>query len=312
MIANGSSFWDRNNLIAALPSKTFGSTLKLILYVLNHFCGHQREHCWPSIATLSKATGATDRCVQQNLAKLVKLGVVEITGGGGRHKVNTYRLIPHALARRSGNPEPKTLFPQNPEPGSANPGNTFPEPDSLNPLPNPERGDSFTETGAGNPEAPSPQHSGSIEEPANNSHVVHRSETPGESHSHGNPGAPAPEGLDWKHLTDDDVRRIVRTEDAAAFRSLDQLGQKLWGWNSGAIFERQRAALWRSAVRKAKQSGGSPAALLKSALRTQSLGYACNDDDDWARIFLATRSGPISRYTPRLKEPDATGITSTL
>ena len=124
------------------------------------------------------------------------------------------------------------------------------------------------------------------------------------------------------NLTDDDVLRIVRERNLAAFEFLDNEGLTAFegrgAWIRTDAMKRKRAAMWHSAVnypntkagQKAAAAGkkNSAAGLLKSYLRSGKCSL--NDaDEDWAASFLKRRQvSPPSAVDETKPEPETASI----
>ena len=92
-----------------------------LAYIIGQHINRETGEAWPTQMTLANMTGATDRGIRKQLAKLNSSGHLLITSGGGRHVANRYRI---ALNTRNGgslfagkNTEPEFLF-SNEKPGT--------------------------------------------------------------------------------------------------------------------------------------------------------------------------------------------------
>ncbi len=62
---------------------------KLVLLILAHHMNHKTGRCFPSVATMARESGLSDRGVRLAVARLAKLGLVELRGSTTRRH---YRL----------------------------------------------------------------------------------------------------------------------------------------------------------------------------------------------------------------------------
>lgn len=67
-----------------------GGNLLLLLALADY--ANDRGECWPSVETLARKARVTDRHARRILRELVDAGEIEIKEGGGRNRVNLYRI----------------------------------------------------------------------------------------------------------------------------------------------------------------------------------------------------------------------------
>lgn len=67
-----------------------GGNLLLLLALADY--ANDRGECWPSVDTLARKARVTDRHARRILRELVDAGEIEIREGGGRNRVNVYRI----------------------------------------------------------------------------------------------------------------------------------------------------------------------------------------------------------------------------
>jgi DNA-binding transcriptional MocR family regulator len=64
-----------------------------LAFWLSQSINRKTGDAWPSIATLARLTGTTDRTVQRLIRQLCERGHLVMQPGGGRHKPNHYRFM---------------------------------------------------------------------------------------------------------------------------------------------------------------------------------------------------------------------------
>lgn len=69
------------------------SAEKFVLLVLAQHCEHDGTNAWPSVKTISKKTGLSERTVQRSLRSLVKSGQVAIQSEATITKPRVYKLV---------------------------------------------------------------------------------------------------------------------------------------------------------------------------------------------------------------------------
>jgi len=111
---------------------------KLLLISLADYCGAERD-CWPSMKTIAKRSGCTERYARQVVSELEKLGYISIRPNQGPRRVNVYVLSPaetwDTLGLGDTEPQdtPEAQFPIGGNPSSGIPRN----PSSANPSSDP-------------------------------------------------------------------------------------------------------------------------------------------------------------------------------
>lgn len=85
---NGSWFWV-NNAVLACPH--INATDKVVYSALCTFAGF--EEIRPSFKTLAKRASVGERVAKRSIKKLIEVGFVEKTQGGGRGRANVYNLL---------------------------------------------------------------------------------------------------------------------------------------------------------------------------------------------------------------------------
>lgn len=110
------------------------------------------------------------------------------------------------------------------------------------------------------------------------------------THEHG-----ALNSFQWKALSDQEVRRVVRDRDLTAFLNWDESGLSCFRWPRSDVARIHRAAFWhRAAVKKIHgRSIDSPAAYLVARMKDSDVTKLENDDYDWARLFLKNAGTPV-------------------
>jgi len=68
----------------AMAQPTGNAAAKLVLLILAHHRNHKTGQCYPSIATIARESGLSDRGVRNAIARLVKLKLVELRGSRTR------------------------------------------------------------------------------------------------------------------------------------------------------------------------------------------------------------------------------------
>jgi hypothetical protein len=86
-------------------------TQLLVLLALADFANDE-GHCWPSMATIAKKARLTDRGARKVVRQLEADGWLEVRTGSGRHRCNVYTV---KTEPKTGNEEPRTGFPAEPE-----------------------------------------------------------------------------------------------------------------------------------------------------------------------------------------------------
>jgi len=83
---------------------------------------------WPSLATIARVAGVTERCTSKSVARLVEVGLLQRQSGGGRGRSNTYRMVadpppgnPERTCSRFTGPETLNAKALNPEQRDINP-----------------------------------------------------------------------------------------------------------------------------------------------------------------------------------------------
>lgn len=114
--------------LGLVSRSTLNAGEKALLHAMIEWWNPVSGELWPSVASLSQATGFSDRGVQRILRRLVVAGVVELvaTTRGGTGRTNRYRLHLDRLTPRQANPvrrSPSTRRdpPANPDQRSAGP-----------------------------------------------------------------------------------------------------------------------------------------------------------------------------------------------
>ena len=75
-------------------SPAAGNELLLLLAIADN-ADDSGGNAWPSIGTLAAKTRLSDRTVQRLVSSLVRLGLLQVTMGAGRHGTNLYRVVIH-------------------------------------------------------------------------------------------------------------------------------------------------------------------------------------------------------------------------
>lgn len=113
---------------AIFDSKTLGPTERLVMLALADHADDEGK-CYPSIQRLKERTGLSERAVQTNVKKLVDLGYLSVSIGGGKGNANLYFVSPNPAA---GAPRTKCTpaadAPQTPQQVRPNPAADAPEP----------------------------------------------------------------------------------------------------------------------------------------------------------------------------------------
>lgn len=91
----------------ASPECALSSTARLVALTLSLHMNERGASCFPSVATLAKETGLSDRSVQKSIALLEADGWLEVKQGGsprgGRRAANTYRAaFPESYLNEAG------------------------------------------------------------------------------------------------------------------------------------------------------------------------------------------------------------------
>lgn len=84
-------------------SRSTGSSFLVLLALADH-AGADGGDCWPSVARLARRCRVDERTVQRAIDKLVELGEVVITEGGGRGHSNRYKLTLRTVPQAGDDP----------------------------------------------------------------------------------------------------------------------------------------------------------------------------------------------------------------
>lgn len=105
-------------MITAVIDLTCGSTDKLVLLILANYADDNGDRCFPSVATLQRQSGLSERTIRGSFSRLEKMGYMEVihrTGHSNRFKLTP---APGAPTPAPGAPPPLHLVHPTPAPGA--------------------------------------------------------------------------------------------------------------------------------------------------------------------------------------------------